>query len=521
MDFIVSKIKEYTEKLTKVQKIAFISAVIAGVLAHGYGMANNYIYHDATILNGLGITYGIGRWVLGFAEALNKEVLGNYNLPFLNVAISIFYIAIASMFTVKILKVKKGFTAAFIGTIMVVHPTVQSSFAYNFTASYYAFALMLSVIVADMIIDGVCIEDGALKIDIRKCVVAVILLAISAGTYQTYLSVTACLFISSMIINLLNEDEKASFVLKKGLMYLAGLASGLLLYLVINKITNAIVKPYIVSYQGGDDLGKLSLFAIPKAIANAYIHFFYIKWNGINVSKPMWGFVILFVVLVALVIVKKLITKKTETINKLFVIGLFFIFPLAVNLVYLMSTSEYYSVHTLMRYATAFVFILPLVLIEDDRNVLTNIAEILVAALAVCYIFADNAAYTKMDLVQEEMNAYFAVLESRITGTEGFNDEFPIVFVGEGKIEDNNLTRLSETYDKTQILGYEYNAGDLINKESWLRYMRIHAGFEPEVAEMTEDILESGDYWMMGTYPNDNSIKVINGRIVVKFSEEY
>lgn len=518
MEYLINKIKSYTEGLSKLQKTAFISAVIAGIFAHGYGMANHYIYHDATILNGLGITYGIGRWVLGYAEALNKLVLGNYNLPFINIALSLLYIAVASMTVVRMLKVKKTFTAIFIGAIMTVHPTVQSSFAYNFTASYYAFALMLSVFAADLLVSA--LDSG--KINIKNAVLSIVLLAVSLGTYQAYISVTACLLISSMIIDLFDEnkgDETVKTTVIKGLRYVAGLGGALLIYLVVNKVTNLIVKPYIVSYQGGDDLGKLKLSIIPRNIINAYAHFFYIKWNGINVSKPMWGFVIGFLVLSAIVVILKLVKSQVKKDKKILIVLLFLIFPMAVNLVYLMSTSEYYAVHTLMRYGTAFVFILPLVLIENEKIVLKDVAEILVTALAVCYIFADNAAYTKMTLVQEEMTSFFTVLESRITSTEGYSDDLHVVFVGEGKIEDNNLTELSETYPNTKILGYEYNAGDLINKESWLRYMRIHAGFEPEVDELTEDIASSDEFYSMDTYPNANSVKVINGKVVVRFSD--
>ena len=85
MDYIVDKVKFKIESLNKQQRYAFLSCLIAGFLSHGYALCNNYIYHDATILNGLGTTFGIGRWALGYMGVINDALLGNYHLPFFNI----------------------------------------------------------------------------------------------------------------------------------------------------------------------------------------------------------------------------------------------------------------------------------------------------------------------------------------------------------------------------------------------------------------------------------------------------
>lgn len=530
MDYIVNGIIRIKSKLTINQKIAFFSAIIAGFLAHGYGMANNYIYHDATILDGLGITFGIGRWALGLFGFLNDQVLGNFNLPFINVVISLFFIALSATIVTKILNVNSKFVAAFIGSLMSVYPVVTSSFAYNFTATYYFFALFLVCMVAMIMTKAVHDTTGLSYIDkkiasknkkiiIKALVVSVLLIAVSAGLYQAYLSVLATLFVALLMVDLYKKKEPAIVVFARGVIYVLALMIGLVCYLVINKVAVIIAKPPMIDYQGADDFGKLSIAKIPGRLIQAYIHFFYIKWNGINVSKGMWALVILAIALLAIIVIKNLFISKIDLSSKVLFVILAGVLPIAVNLVYLMSTSESYSVHTLMRYATAFVFIILAVLSEDDRNIITNIGEIVLASVVICYIFADNVAYLKMNLVQEEMNSYFTTLQTRITSCEGFKDDMPIVYDGEFRISDKNLTKLSDTYPEIQFLGYEYNAGDLINKESWKRYMRIHTGFEPTEGELTGDILDSDEYKSMNVYPNSDSVKMINGRVVVKLAE--
>lgn len=530
MEIIINYFSNKIKALTKIQRTAFLSAVIAGLSAHGYGMANNYIYHDATILDGLGITFGIGRWALGFSGLLNNLILGNFNLPFLNVATSLFFIALSSMTVVKIFSVKKSFTAMFIGALMTVYPVVTSSFAYNFTATYYFLSLYLVCLSIEKVKaavseNTVLTEDGKKPVIQNKkaliiaVVISALMIALSAGFYQAYLSVAATLSVAILLVDIYINEKTALQTVMNGVIYAVTLLSGLIFYLVLNKISMAVTNNAMVAYQGAEDFGKLEPSKLLGKLIEAYMHFFYIKWNGINAEKSMWAFVILFILMAVIVICKNLFKKKMAVSSVVLFFILTAILPVAVNLVYLMSTSDNYSVHTLMRYATAFVLIVPLVLIEEDRCLFTNIAEFMLTALVVCYIFTNNAAYLKMNLVQEQMNSYFTVLNARITSTDGYKDDMPVVFVGEFKINDENLTKMTDTYPGIQFLGYEYNAGDLINKESWKRYMRIHTGYEPQTGELTGDIVESEDFYNMNYYPNSDSIKIINGRVVVRFAD--
>ena len=146
MDYIVDKVKFKIESLNKQQRYAFLSCLIAGFLSHGYALCNNYIYHDATILNGLGSTFGIGRWALGYMGVINDALLGNYHLPFFNIVLSLIFIAISAVITVDILCVKGSFLSIFIGAIFAVYPVVTSTFAYNFSAVFYFMALMLALL---------------------------------------------------------------------------------------------------------------------------------------------------------------------------------------------------------------------------------------------------------------------------------------------------------------------------------------------------------------------------------------
>ena len=508
MDIISNMIKTTYSKLSKYDKIAFISALLCGLFSHGYALTNNYIYHDATILNGLGTTFGLGRWALGYAGEINNLMFGNLHLPFFNIAVSLLLIAISAIATVKALEVESEFLAAFIGGIFSVYPVVTSTFAYNFSATYYFLALFLAVL--------------AVLVNEKSKIKAIILLTLSAGFYQAYLSVAVTLALSIILIDLVTKDTELKDTVRKGVNYIITFVVSLILYLIINKISTVIMKPPATGYQGAKNMGALDLARIPQRLIQTYLHFFYIKWNGINAAACMWVFILLFLAVAAVVCVICIAKKKIAPAKiGLFVIGLL-VMPIAVNLVYLMSTDANYSIHTLMRYATVFVLILPAVLLEklsgEDFKIPSAVCSVILSVIVVCYIYSNNAAYIKMNLVQEEMTSFFTVLESRICSVDGYNDDMPVVFDGEFNIVDNNLTDINEVYPDIVILGYEYNARDLINRESWKRYMKYRAGFAPNIIDLPADIADTEEYAQLNVYPDADSIAVINGIVVVKLA---
>ncbi|MDO4189015.1 MAG: glucosyltransferase domain-containing protein [Lachnospiraceae bacterium] len=510
MDIITNWIKSAYKELSKYQKIAFITAIICGVFSHGYALGNNYIYHDATILNGLGTTFGLGRWALGYCGEINNLMFGNLHLPFFNIAASLVLLALSAMVVVKTLCIESDFLAGFIGGIFSVYPVVTSTFAYNFSATYYFLALLLAVM-------AVAVCDS--YIDIK----AIILLTLSAGFYQAYLSVAVTLALSIILIDLLTSDKELIDIVRKGVKYIITFVLSLILYLVINKISLIIMKPPATGYQGAENMGALNLSKIPGRLVQTYLHFFYIKWNGINAASCMWVFTILFLVVAATVAILCVIKEKLPAAKiGLFLLGVI-VMPIAVNLVYLMSTDENYSIHTLMRFATVFVLILPAVLMEKlSKNrfqIPSAVCAIFLTVITVSYIYSNNAAYIKMNLVQEEMKSFFTVLETRICQTEGFDDNMPVVFSGEFKIVDENMTDINEVYPDIVILGYEYNARDLINRESWKNYMKYRTGFAPQIIDMPADIASSEEFASLKVYPDDDSIAIINGIVVVKLSE--
>ena len=214
-------------------------------------------------------------------------------------------------------------------------------------------------------------------------------------------------------------------------------------------------------------------------------------------------------------------------------VGLVFL-PIGMNVVYLLSTSEEYHVDSLMVYGNIFVFLLPVFLIEilDAQEFkagiirsLTSIAtwiQILsLAVLTVGYIYLDNAAYMKAEIAEEQATAYYTELVANIKATEGFSDDMEIVFVGWENLSDGTNAKVDpvDQLEAVQLEKYP-RFTDIITYGGSRYFMQEHLGFGNDL--LIEDdgtYADSAEVQAMPTYPNDGSIAVIDGKVIVKLGE--
>ncbi|MCD7909369.1 MAG: glucosyltransferase domain-containing protein [Clostridium sp.] len=187
-------------------KYAFFSSVIFGVLANLYMLTNKISFHDDIgCLFTVGATYSSGRWFLGVLGKIVSMLFGNYSLPVLEGLLTIFFIALSSVFVIDIFNVKDKLSCCLIGAIMSVFPTVFATFAYMFTAPYYYFALLLSVLSVYVVQQH---KFGFLP--------AICLIACSTGIYQAFFPVSVSLFLGLLITNAIQTEMKVPSIIIGG-----------------------------------------------------------------------------------------------------------------------------------------------------------------------------------------------------------------------------------------------------------------------------------------------------------------
>lgn len=172
-----------------------------------------------------------------------------------------------------------------------------------------------------------------------------------------------------------------------------------------------------------------------------------------------------------------------------------------------------------------FLWILPILTIELYSDYgkkksflkINKFVEICILITIINYIYVANIVYTKISFLQEQTNAYYTVLITQIKSCEDYQDEMPVIFIGAGGIQDETFT-VNDKY-RTMLTLATNDLKDWVNDYSYIRYMRYHCGFEPEIVGW--DAVEGSydEIRQMPNYPDYGSIKVIDNVVVVKMSE--
>ena len=139
---VPEQVFEKIKKNISVQwKTCFVSALIAGLVAHAYKIANWLPNWDSLVFrHDPQNMVALGRWFLPVVCAPSSF----YDLPWLAGLIALLLHGLGAVCICKMFGVRKNITAALIGAAVITFPTVTSVLTYNYVADGYAVAFLLS-----------------------------------------------------------------------------------------------------------------------------------------------------------------------------------------------------------------------------------------------------------------------------------------------------------------------------------------------------------------------------------------
>lgn len=500
-------------KYTLRYRYAFCSALVCGIIANLYMFTNKISFHDDIgELFSVGATYSSGRWFLGVLGKIVSILFGNYSLPVVEGLLTICFIALSSIFVIDIFDVKDKISVCLIGAIMAVFPTVFATFAYMFTAPYYYFALLLSVLSVYVVQQN---KFGFLP--------AACLIACSTGIYQAFFSVSVSLFLGLLIMNSIKTEAKFPSIIAWGGVYIAILAAGLILYLILTRFSCWITGIPLSNYKGINSMGNLELSQIPILVKTAYASWLELTFKvGSLACSRFANILYLFFncAYVCTAIINCIFVWKKDKFKAVLLLLMFLCFPLAVNLIYVMSPQ---GVNVLMTYGFVVAFIFLIALAEKQREYLScfysKICKRFVSGIVIClilvYIQYANVEYLRADFLQKQAHSYFTTMITQIKSTDGYlQGDMPIVFVGSHSGVGLDKTFLKNDYS-TGVYPKELRV--LINDYRWKEYMMKWCGYSAPIKDGKE-YQQLPEVQEMNTYPGNNSIKIIDGVVVVKLS---
>ena len=490
-------------------RICFISAILAGLIAHFYKLTNWLPNWDSLVFR-----YDpqnmlcMGRWFLPVASAPSSF----YDLPWLAGLMAIVLHALGTVCICRMFEVRKSVTAALIGAAVVTFPVVASVLTYNYVADAYALSFLLATVAAMLITQ-----------EKPKYTLAAVCIALSVGIYQAYITVTITLLLCHLILSLLYKDvEIKTFFLTALKFLLTGIAAMALYALALVALLK-ITGTALLEYQGMDQAASfagLDIWASLYTIKEAFVGYFFGTSAGFSVFNCIN--VIVFVATVALYLTDA-INRKLGIVKFLLVCALVVLLPIgACILSFMNSTIDY---HNLMKMGF-FVFYLFFILHYERSWTKFGAVKLwtilaVVCALVFNQIVIANVAYHELNMSYEKSYGVLIRVADRIEQTQEAENCDRILVLG--ALPGSEAYSVNLSPDMTGATnGYILRADDeIVGQSVFCSALNDYCGknYRFVSGEEKVQVLQKVDAESMKSWPDKDFICVVDNVIVIKLGD--
>lgn len=505
------------EQIRPPQRAAGITCFCTGYLVHLYAFTNLIPNSD-----GLSRVFDLqqmtvsGRWFLHYASVLNQFT----QMPAAIGLVSIFLLSLAAILIVNLLDIRSRALSGLLGAVMAAFPCLGYTFLYMFTASAYCLAIFLAVLSVWLA------QKGRLH-----WLAGVLLLACVMGTYQAYVTVAIGLSMLVVLREVLDRRSEFSGTLRIGLSLVAYLAAGTALYYGILMLTLNVKHLELLSYLGINQASSgYPLAQLPALILDTYkqvIAFFFIPGTANGFSN--WGIAVLNLVLILLAaffVYHRMERQKIwqEVWRPAVALVLVSLFPLGINFSQIISP---YSAPTpLMKYAYVLVYVAVLLAADLSDGIRGRMASSLSGAvvatviLLFCFVNTNNLLYTASAQAQRATESYLTRLLTRIEDCPGYQNGMELVVIG--AIPEEHLK--SDILSYTQIDHYSVPMHTVapLNKHIYYYFQDwLNLPIQEPSEETMRSVSDDPEFQKMPLYPERGSVRVLDGRVVVRLQESY
>ncbi len=495
-NIIKKEIKNFDKKLFI--KI-LIFTLIFGFIIHGYGYFNVVHSHDSlTAFNQNGdITWKIqiGR----FMQAFSIMFRGFTPVPWITGLLSLIYMGIANYFLIKVLNIKK------ITNIFIILAILISSVTFTITNAVFFHendAFMLGYLFA-------VLAAYTFKEYKYGFIISSILIMISCGFYQAYLSVTALLFLLILIDKIYKKNKfKEIFLL--GIKALVTLVIGSLIYYVTQSIfVNIFNLEVITSYNSVNNAYSMFNSLLPNFL-HTYLSFgssLLMPYETINILVIILNVIILLITIY--LTYKTTFNKTTITKNKILYIILLILIPPACCIMYIVTNG---LLHVLMISAVYLFYIYTFYVLEQNKanKAIKTVLYVCFSLLILNNFIYANTLYYNREIINTRTYDVMSNINYDLNQIPEYKEGISqVLYVGNidalvSKDLTLDYTPLILTYPRTYLAYNNYVLGNkllTITDQALIDKYTYH-----------EDVVN------LQTYPSNEYITVVDNIFIIKLS---
>ncbi len=493
-------------------KISFFAAVVMGLITHLYKITNWLPNWDSLVFRyDAQNMVSMGRWFLPVASAPSSF----YDLPWITGLVSILFHSLAAVCICKMFAVKKNTTAALIGAAVVSFPTVTSVMLYNYVADSYALAFLLATIAALLMTS-----------EKPKFSIAAVLIALSVGTYQAYITVTIMLLLCHLVLELYRAETDIKDILLKIVKFLLTGIIGMVLYYLVLLIILNVTGTTLTEYQGFSNAASLAGIDILSSlyvIKESFVDYFFDFSQGINVFNVIN--IIVFVSIFAFYLINAF-KSKLKLLKILVLCVCVVLLPFGASILCFANSSiDYHNIMKMGFFVFYLFFILEYEKNEFEIPKLNILKSWFILAVTLVLIFNQviiaNVSYHKLNIAYEKSYGILVRIADRIEQTEGANTCDSILVLG--ALENGKAYSSDISLDMTGTTdGLIIRADDEIVGQSVLcSALNDYCDKDYKFLSGNEkiELLKKIDKNSLNNWPQKDSILVIDNVIVIKFSD--
>ncbi len=442
-------------------------------------------------------------------------------MPWLIGFISLLYISIAVFLVIKTFEIHSKLLTVLIAGIFTANITVIA------TAATYIHDLDCNMLALVLAVFAVYLWE---KYD-RGFLYGIIPVCLSMGLYQSFVSVTITLILLDLIMHLLN-GERFQAAIKKGVKSIGMIIGGGVLYFLAMKLVCFVTGVSLLSgnYNSVDTILSMQL---PEILRTTVYGYFYTCYKILTVTSVysksvVFGIHIAMIAIAGIIILLRLFQKEIHVKEKILTLVLIALLPIGMNAVYTLTGG---MSHDLMYFAIWLVYLFVLLVAWwtvnhfDTMKPFVKVGQRVVLTVLVFIILwgnvqTANAAYLKKDLEQDANLSLFTRIIYQMENCDGYvTGETPVVFVGKPDSLLDEIPGFERIYEIVGCdTGYVLGASLRGYYQAYFDYILLNPAIMAD-SETWSQMQTKDEVIAMPCYPEEGSVEIIDGIIVVKLGD--
>lgn len=498
-----------------------ITVLIAGIINNFYFFISQGLQADA--LSGAFFQIA-GLWETQLGRPL-IQIVDGLRYGFVNqllvVLMCLIFIALAVMLLRRIFQIKNTLLLYLLAVLICVAPQFTEVYEFLYCADSYLLAFLLAIVAVYALTRIKAFKDSK-----KWYLCAVLATAATCGFYQAYLG---CLIGLTILVALREALSSTSTkeVLQHFIRNACVILVGVCFYYLALFIYCGILGTSLASYKGADGLFSMdTILALPEAILNCFKDFAHFFLSSRIIFNKFYGRAIIYIILfitLALGLVCRLRELKSEKLAKVgLALFLLAIFPIGVNATDLLTATAGIRINLVTAQGIVVTSLLLAVIFGKTpqefakENLLHWVGAAATIALIVTFVISNTFTYVYRQQQYDHLKVVMQDVYGRVVTLPNYNSEMPWIFSNIIPVNSVDVERTNGVVTTNPVTWPSY-AGAQRYALFLDKFMgiRVHTVDETVYRETTQ----TKDFQNMPVYPADGSVKIIDGKVVIKVSE--